>query len=85
MTQQDENENHLPDENEIFYCRFENNKLLVDLLIHLALDTTKDYECYVEATPDSKSFITASTTLFYNIAVLMFSVLGRGKSMQVRF
>ncbi len=49
-----QNEIDQEEEEQIFFCRFENNKLLVDLLIHLSLDTYKDFECYIEATSEGK-------------------------------
>jgi hypothetical protein len=45
------------EEQQQFSCRLESNKVLIELLISLSLDTTKDYECFIEATPEGLNFL----------------------------
>lgn len=61
--EEEEGEKHFEEEEEeeieqLFSCRFEKNKILIDLLTTLTYDNTyssKDNECFIEATPDGSS------------------------------
>jgi hypothetical protein len=40
------------EEEQIFSCRLDNTKLLVELLVSLSVETAKDMDCFIEATPE---------------------------------
>jgi hypothetical protein len=40
------------EEEQIFSCRLDNTKLLVELLVSLSVETAKDMDCSIEATPE---------------------------------
>jgi hypothetical protein len=62
-----EEEVEFDDEDRFFSCRLENIKFLVELLASLSLDTVthKDFECFIEATPECEFFFFLPTLSYW--------------------
>jgi hypothetical protein len=62
------------EEEQIFSCRLDNTKLLVELLVSLSVETAKDMDCFIEATPEGSLLLEnrfhAFLTSFYLSAVV---------------